>query len=136
MKLNINDLEERLNNISKDLEESKDDLKDIATNIYNKEPSNIHHDIIKESLDDGEYEYEYYLMNEKYKQWISQYSKEYIEMSDWYYGSELPYDIYCKEFKKVNTRNNYLENPKEVLELYFLFIFFAMYQHTIEEMKY
>ena len=81
-------------------------------------------------------EKEYHQANEAYKRYISQYSKAYIEMSEWYYGPELPYEIYCKEFKKVNTRNNYLENPKEVLELYFLFIFFAMYQHTIEEMKY
>ena len=35
-----------------------------------------------------------------YKKYISQYSKVYIEMSEWYYGPELPYDVYIKEFRK------------------------------------
>ena len=69
-------------------------------------------------------------MNDKYKKWISQYSKEYIEMSEWYYGPELPYDIYCKEFKKKNLRlfdlkGTYLESRKDIIELYKLFILYS-----------
>ena len=64
------------------------------------------------------------IMNEKYKQWISQYSKEYIEMSEWYYGEELPFDIYCKEFNITRKESTYLDSAKDVKELYALFVFF------------
>ena len=84
-------------------------------NVYNKD--NTNKEILKDVLDKDELNY--FLINHKYKQWISQYSKEYIEMSEWYYGPELPYEIYCKEFKKVNKNTTYLDTPKDINELYF-----------------
>ena len=59
-------------------------------------------DIKKKSktIDD---ELHYNMMNERYKNLISGYSFAYLEMSDFYYGEELPYDIYCKEFNKTNN---------------------------------
>ena len=62
--------------------------------------------------------------------YISQYSQEYIEMSEYYYGRELPYDVYCREFKK----GTYLDSPQDIKELYSLFIFFMffdMYTRTV-----
>ena len=48
-------------------------------------------------------------------------------MSDYYYGPTLPYEIYCKEFKKGYIENStYLDNPNDVQELYKLFIFYMM----------
>ena len=75
--------------------------------------------------------YEHYKqMNERYKTFISGYSKSYIEMSDWYYGEELPYHIYCKIFQKknennINLKGTYFESKKDLIELYKLFIFYG-----------
>ena len=66
----------------------------------------------------------YQIMNQKYKKYISQYSKSYIEMSDYYYGPELPYEVYCKEFHK----GTYLDYTKDVKDLYSLFLFFGFFQ--------
>tara|TARA_Y100000996_G_C22417773_1_gene600072 strand:+ start:338 stop:760 length:423 start_codon:yes stop_codon:yes gene_type:complete len=124
----IKSMEEKLNILSKDLNKSEEKLKRIAKNIYYKDTSNESCETVRDVLDEDEFNY--IQVNEAYKRWISQYSKEYIEMSEWYYGNELPYDVYYKEFKK---ERNYLESPKGIQELYFLFIFFAMYQYTFEE---
>ena len=124
-------LEKKLNGITEELSESEKQLKEIAKNVYNKD--NTNKEILKDVLDKDELNY--FLINHKYKQWISQYSKEYIEMSEWYYGPELPYEIYCKEFKKVNKNTTYLDTPKDINELYFLFIFFAMYEYTLKEIS-
>ena len=96
----ISSLEERLNRIS---EKSKE---------------------IEIDLDQKREKEHYCIMNERYKRYISQFSKEYIEMSEYYYGPELPYPIYCKEFKEPT----YLDSPKDVKELYSLFLFFGMFQ--------
>lgn len=67
----------------------------------------------------------YLMINNLYKKYISQYSKSYIELSEYYYGEELPYDIYCKEFQKEKEAT-YLDSPKDVIELYKLFIYYGM----------
>lgn len=124
MKLNLDSLESKLNNISEELDKSEIHFKQIIKNIYHK------------SSDFEENKYlnpDYIKINDAYKKMISQYSKEYSEMADWYYGPELPYNIYCKEFKKSNGKNTYLDNPNELQELYFLFIFYAMYNYTLSE---
>ena len=82
----------------------------------------------------------YNLMNEKYKQLISGYSKAYLEMSDFYYGEELPYDIYCKEFKKKNLRlfdlkGTYLESKNDIIELYKLFIFYGFFEQCFLKIR-
>ena len=86
-------------------------------------------DLIYDLLSDDERDY--YKINEAYKKYISQYSKEYIELSEYYYGPELPYSIYCREFKKYN--GTYLDSSKDINELYALFLFFAMYHYTLSE---
>ena len=72
---------------------------------------------------------DYFLKNEAYKKYISQYSKEYIEMSEWYYGPELPYDIYIKEFRK--EKETYLDNKESIKELYSLFMFYGLLQYYL-----
>ena len=79
----------------------------------------------------------YNMMNERYKKFISNYSLEYLEMSDWYYGPELPYDIYCNHFQKKNDLNfnlkgTYFESKKDIIELYQLFIFYGFFEYCIK----
>jgi hypothetical protein len=91
--------------------------------------NNIEHDSKK--IDENLH---YDMMNERYKSLISGYSLAYLEMSDFYYGEELPYDTYCKEFKKNNNKlfdlkGTYLESRKDLIELYKLFIFYGFLEY-------
>ena len=100
-----------------------DDLEKKMNDIKNK----------SEKMDD---DLHYDMMNERYKNLISGYSLAYLEMSDFYYGEELPYDVYCKEFKKKNLRlfdlkGTYLESKKDIIELYKLFIFYGFFESYI-----
>ena len=75
-------------------------------------------------------EKEYHQMNEKYKQYISRFSDAYIQMSEFYVGPELPYDVYCREFnvkKIVKEGDTYLDTPQDMKDLYSLFIFFMFF---------
>ena len=90
-----------------------------------------------EKMDD---DLHYDMMNERYKNLISGYSLAYLEMSDFYYGEELPYDVYCKEFKKKNLRlfdlkGTYLESKKDLIELYKLFIFYGFFESYMSSDK-
>ena len=122
----INKVTNKLNHIKKDLQDYDKKYKGIIKNIYEKDNTNI----TKEYLSDvfkSKDEIEFCIYNKAYKQWISQYSKEYIEMSDWYYGKELPRDIFYKEKYNFNKNGTYLDNQTEIYELYLLFLFFTMY---------
>ena len=114
MKWNLDELERKLNKISDGLNETDEKIHKIDKNIR-----------------DNEIKTHYQEMNEQYKKWISQYSKGYIEMSEWYYGENLPYDVYCKEFKIVNDNSTYLDSSKDVRELYALFIFFSLFHFNL-----
>tara|TARA_B100001094_G_scaffold287975_1_gene303857 strand:+ start:8108 stop:8506 length:399 start_codon:yes stop_codon:yes gene_type:complete len=127
----IDSIESKLDKVSKDLDDSNEQFKVLTKKLYKKDETTQTYEVLKEIL--SEDEAEYFFINEIYKYWISHYSKEYIEMSDWYYGPELPYDIYCKEIRKYN--GTYLDSSKDIGELYALFIFFTMYQFTLSEMK-
>ena len=54
-------------------------------------------------------------------------------MSDFYYGPELPYNIYCKEFKK--SKGTYLDSPEDIKELYSLFMFYGMLEVYLGKIK-
>ena len=104
-----------------------DDLEKKMNDIKNK----------SEKMDD---DLHYDMMNERYKNLISGYSLAYLEMSDFYYGEELPYDVYCKEFKKKNLRlfdlkGTYLESKKDIIELYKLFIFYGLFEQFFLKQK-
>ena len=79
----------------------------------------------------------YNMMNERYKSFISNYSLPYLEMSDWYYGPELPYNIYCNHFKiknnlDIDLKGTYFESKKDIIELYKLFIFYGFFEYCIK----
>ena len=116
MKWDIDDLESRLNKVSEDLNKQEETVNKIDKNIQDNKIKSHYHE-----------------MNEKYKQWISQYSKEYIEMSEWYYGEELPFDVYCKEFNITRKESTYLDSAKDVKELYALFVFFSLFHFNLSK---
>ena len=120
-------LEEKLNNISESLKEEDESFKRLVQDISEKDDTKLSSDIFNQVF--TEEEREYHKVNSAYKRYISQYSKEYIEMSEYYYGTELPYDVYCREFQKKNMKegDTYLDSPQDVKELYSLFIFFMFF---------
>jgi len=128
MKWDFDDLESKLNGASEDLKKCDKDLKQTAENIYYKDETNESINTLKDILgeDSG-----YIIANKKYKEWLESYSKEYIEMSEWYYGEELPYNVYCKEFKK--SEGTYLDSPEDVKELYKLFIYYGMLEYFFKK---
>lgn len=128
MKWDFDDLESKLNGASEDLKKCDKDLKQTAENIYYKDETNESVNTLKDILgeDSG-----YIIANKKYKEWIESYSKEYIEMSEWYYGEELPYIVYCKEFKK--SEGTYLDSPEDVKELYKLFMYYGMLEYFFKK---
>lgn len=124
MKWDLKELENKLNKSSEILKKCDKDLKNFTENIYYKDETNESVESLKDIL--GE-DAGYIIMNKKYKDWITSFSKEYIEMSEWYYGEELPYSVYCKEFKK--SEGTYLDSPEDVKELYKLFMYYGILEY-------
>lgn len=127
VKYDIKTIESRLNKIKKEKNECNKIFQDILLNVIKKDTPNISYDILKNDL--FENDMDYILKNDAYIRYISQYSKEYIEMSEWYYGPELPYEVYLKEFKKENQ--SYLADNNSIKELYALFIFYGLFQYYL-----
>ena len=123
--MDLDHLEKKLKGISKDLREEEISLKQLVQDIAKKDETKQSYDILYSILTEDEKEY--HNANEAYKKYISQYSQEYIEMSEYYYGPDLPYDIYCREFKK----GTYLDSPEDIKELYALFMFYGMLEASI-----
>jgi hypothetical protein len=123
MKWNFDDLESKLSSISDISKKEDKKIKQIIQNIADKDDTKQSYDFLSQE------EKEYRIINDAYKKYISQYSQSYIEMSEFYHGPELPYDIYLKEFKKGKDNQNigtYLDTPEDVKELYKLFMFYGM----------
>ena len=87
-------------------------------------------------------ELDYKKANEKYKTLISGFSLAYLEMSDFYYGEELPYDIYCKENNKqlpinseIDLKGTYFDTKEDIIELYKLFIFYGYFEFMLNSKK-
>ena len=118
--MNIDELEKRLNNCNDSL---KNDtfIQDISKHILENESEDMNMKD-KENIKNMYYETypknerEYQIMNDKYKKWISQYSKSYIEMSEYYVGEEL----------HRYHESTYLDSQKDIKELYSLFTIYAM----------
>ena len=122
------------------IEEMDKKLNNIDTMLKNDDSTKIINNILKnknfEKLDEekkfyvkneyykkfSENEKEYQKNNDKYKEWISNYSKEYIEMSEYYVGEELP-------------REHYLQSKKDIIELYKLFLFYGMMEPYLKLLK-
>ena len=127
--MDLDQLEKKLKGISEELGKEEESLKNLVEDLSKKDETNMSYDTFVSFLTEDEKEY--HRANEAYKHYISQYSKEYIEMSEYYYGPELPYDVYCREFKK--NGGTYLDTPQDVKDLYALFLFylfFDMYTRT------
>ena len=112
--MNFQYLENKLNNIQKKLSNDQS-LKNISENIKNNQFS----DTITEYEAKQEYysylpphEKLYQQKNDDYKKLIQQFSLQYLELSDFYVGPELP-------------REHYLQSKKDVAELYIMFAFYA-----------
>ena len=127
MKWNLDDLESKLSSISDTSKKEDKKMKKIIQNIADKDDTKQSYEYLPQE------EREYRIINDAYKKYISQYSQEYIEMSDFYYGPELPYNIYCKEFKK--SKGTYLDSPEDIKELYSLFMFYGMLEVYLGKFK-
>lgn len=118
--MNIDELVKRLNDCNKSLKNDTS-IQDISKHILENESEDMNMKD-KENIKNMYYETypknerEYQIMNDKYKKWISQYSKSYIEMSEYYVGEELP----------RNHESTYLDSQKDIKELYSLFTIYAM----------
>ena len=131
MKWDFDKLEKSLNHSSDELKKEEKSFKELVIEIAEKDESEETCDILFEVL--SEEEKEYYRVNKAYQKYISQYSQAYIEMSEHYYGPELPYDVYCREFNNnkcnnFNMKGTYLDSPQEIKELYALFMFFGIFE--------
>ena len=117
--MNLDEIDKKLNKISAKSKKLDEDYIKMIDNIALNDDTNSTYEYFPEK------DKHYLMINNLYKKYISQYSKSYIEMSEYYYGEELPYDIYCREFKK-DQPSTYLDSPKDVIELYKLFIYYGM----------
>ncbi len=129
MKWDLDKLEGKLLNASKNLKKYDEELKKTTEKIYRNDKSNESIESLQSILGDDA---GYIIANKKYKQWIHSYSKEYIEMSEWYYGEDLPYSVYCKEFRK--DKGTYLDSPEDVKELYKLFMYYGMLEYFLRKL--
>jgi len=118
--MNLDELEKKLNDCNNALKNDTS-IQDISKHLLENDIDNIDEEK-KENIKNTYYETypknerEYQIMNDKYKKWISQYSKAYIEMSEFYVGEELP----------RNHESTYLDSGKDIKDLYNLFGIYAM----------
>jgi len=127
MKWDFDKLEKSLTNSSEELIKEEKSFKELVIDIAELDESHETDSILYEVLSPEEKEY--HRINNAYKRYISQYSEAYIEMSEYYYGPELPYDVYCREFKKgKKDLGTYLDSPEEIKELYALFLFYGLFE--------
>jgi len=89
-----------------DINSLDEKLKKIQQNLNEK---SIQIDQITENLNEAQ---KYHIANEEYKQLISQFSIQYLELCEWYVGPELPRPIH----------QTYLDSKNDINSLYFLFM--------------
>ncbi len=118
--MNLNDLENKLNLLKKEIKEDLS-IKNISQNILSNN-IDIETEIEIETIYYSElplHEKIYQQKNKEYKELISNFSQAYLELSDFYVGPELP-------------REHYLQSKKDVRELYLLFAFYALAEPYID----
>ena len=122
--MDLDFLEKKLNNISSELKTQNVNLNQLIQNNFLKDDTNNLYDI----LDDDKKHYLF--MKKKYKNLIQNYSKAYLELSEWYVGEDLSYKEYCKIFRKT-----YLDTPKDIQELYSLFLFYSIFSLYLQNIQ-
>uniref|UniRef100_A0A6C0FAR4 Uncharacterized protein n=1 Tax=viral metagenome TaxID=1070528 RepID=A0A6C0FAR4_9ZZZZ len=106
------ELSKRLQNVKQDLKKSETPLKDAFKNIAehpDTDPDDREHARQEYYKAITIYEQQYQTLNNEYKEIIKDLSDSYLSMSEFYVGPELP-------------RIHYLSTPKDVSELYLLFL--------------
>ena len=129
MEWNFDSLKNKLESISDESKTCDKTFKETVGNISSQDESKESYDILYDTMSKDEKEY--HQMNEKYKEYISRFSDAYIQMSEFYVGPELPYDVYKKHFKKEDT---YLDSKKGLEEMYALFIFYMMIEASMNNL--
>ena len=118
--MDLNSLQEKLNQLSKRLT-NDNSLQKVTKNIKDNH-SLDEDDKIKVRQEYyktlPKYEQLYQKRNDEYKDLIQQFSLPYLELTEFYVGPELP-------------REHYLQSKKDVVELYMLFAFFALWEPYI-----
>ena len=97
--MNIHLLDEKLKKIQQNLNKETIKLNQITQNL-------------NEAKQKNDREEQYHIANEKYKQLISQFSIQYLELCEWYVGPELPKPIH----------RTFLDSKEDINSLYFLFM--------------
>ncbi len=90
--MNIHSLDEKLKKIQQNLNEETTKLNQMTENLNEAQ--------------------KYHTANQEYKQLISQFSIQYLELCEWYVGPELPKPIH----------QTYLDSKNGINNLYFLFL--------------
>ena len=97
MKYNLNELEKKLNKIEAKNKELNDELKETIDHVADIDETNVTREL-KYSMYEGS-EKLYQIENDKYKDLISQFSLEYLELTEFYVGPELPRKDFNDNFK-------------------------------------
>ena len=129
MEWDFKSLKNKLESISDESKTCDKTFKETVVNISSQDESKESYDTLYDTMSKDEKEY--HQMNEKYKEYISRFSDAYIQMSEFYVGPELPYDVYKKHFKKEDT---YLESKKGIEEMYAIFIFYMMIEASMNNL--
>jgi len=109
--MNFQELEQKLQKIQNELN-NDNSIKNLSEKIKNNEYSDekTREEAKQEYYSQlPEYEKIYQKKNDEYKELISGFSDAYLEMSDFYVGSELP-------------RETFLDSREDINSLYFLFM--------------
>ena len=99
--MNLNDLENKLNNIHTELKDNK--LDKIIYNLYHSTDDYNIKNLYYSTLNEPEKSYQ--KKNDEYKKLISQFSNAYLEICDFYVGPEIP-------------RETYLDSKEDITELF------------------
>ena len=121
--MDINSIYEKLNKTKKYLDKDNTNIDAITKiknhklfkNLDNEEMIQINSEYFQNL---PKHEKIFQQKNEEYKELISQFSQAYLELCDFYVGPELP-------------RETYLDSKEGVLELFTLFILFALWEPYI-----
>ena len=129
MEWDFESLQNKLDSVSDESKICDKTFKETIENISLQDESKESYDVLYDTMSKDEKEY--HQINEKYKEYISRFSDAYIQMSEFYVGPELPYDVYKKHFKKEQT---YLESKKGIEEMYAIFIFYMMIEASMNHL--